>query len=307
MSASKRKLNLGVVGAGVMGRNHLKILSTLSGVNLVGVADLNEAAATEAALPYQLSAFTSFRQLAERCDALVVASPTSSHFQIAEELLKSGKHLLLEKPATGSSALVQNLIQLAKQANLVFGVGMIERVNPAFVKLSRLLKGEKIIGLDLQRLSPLPTRITDTDVIMDMMFHDLDLLCSLVPLEISEVKAKGEKLRTKRFDRVLATISYVNGIIARVEASRVFTDRTRKIVVTTERVVLEADLLNKRLYQRDFSTPSPSVVAVKPIDQLTEELKAFIAAIKGRGELVCPAEEIIAPLRLAEEVTKKCS
>jgi predicted dehydrogenase len=78
-------------------------------------------------------------------------------------------------------------------------------------------------------------------------------------------------------------------------------------VVTTERFVLEADLLNKRLYQRDFTTPSPSVVAVKPADQLTEELKAFIAAIKGRGELICQAEEVVAPLRLAEEITKTCS
>jgi len=165
-----------------------------------------------------------------------------------------------------------------------------------------VIKGEKIIGIDIKRLSPFPERITDTDVVFDMMIHDLDLFLHLFPEEIIELKAKGEQLRTKKFDRMVATFTHKNGTIARIEASRVFGSRTRKLTVTTDRSLYEADLLSKQVYIRDFSSPTPSTVFVKPTDQLTEELKDFLASIKLRRAPLASGASFIRSLELTEEV-----
>ena len=172
--------------------------------------------------------------------------------------------------------------------------------------VAREIRGEKIIGIDIKRLSPYPERITDTDVIFDMMFHDLDLLQVLMPDEIIELKAKGEKIRSKLIDRAVATLTHKSGAISRVEASRVFGSRSRNITVTTEKYVIEADLLNKSIYIRDFSSPTPSTIPIKPNDQLTEELKDFIGAIKTKSRTTVTPEEILKTLTLAEEIKKLC-
>jgi predicted dehydrogenase len=295
---------IGIIGVGSMGKNHARILADLPGVRLAGVADASPALAEASGKHLDVPWFDDYQKLLPEIEAAVIVTPTSTHYEIAQACLQAGKHLLVEKPLTGTSSLARSLVSLAEDKGLVLAVGMVERFNPAFQKLLKQIKGEKIIGIDIKRLSPFPERITDTDVVFDMMIHDLDLFLNLYPEEIVELKAKGEKIRTKKFDRLVATFTHKNGTISRIEASRVFGSKTRRISITTDRALYEADLLNKQVYIRDFSSPIPSTVPVKPVDQLTEEHKDLLAAIKGERSPMVSGSSFIRTLELTEEVVK---
>ena len=289
-----------------MGKNHVRIGYTLPGVELAAVADSNLPLAVELAKQYRSQAFSDYNAIFDLVDAVCVVTPAQTHFEIAKACLNAGKHLLLEKPFTGNSAQAQELISLANEKGLILAVGFIERFNPAFQKLIKEIKGEKILGIDIKRLSPFPERITDTDVILDMMLHDLDLLSLITPDEIESIRAEGKKIKSKVFDRVSATIIFKTGIIARLEANRVFGNRIRKITVTTDKFLLDADLIKKQIYLRDFSTSTPSTVPVKQIDQLTDELEDFILTIKGKQQSSIPAIAAYKALKLSEEVRSAC-
>ncbi|MDD4178790.1 MAG: Gfo/Idh/MocA family oxidoreductase [Candidatus Margulisbacteria bacterium] len=302
---SGRGLKLAVIGAGVMGRNHARIAASLPGINLLGIVDADPARVND--LPDVLKKIftTDLPALLPQVDAVVIATPTKTHHELAQLCLAAGKHVLLEKPFTGSSTYAKELIALAKEKELVLNVGFIERYNPAFLRMLKEIKGEKIIGIDIKRFSPFPERIFDTDVVFDMMLHDLDLLPYLIKDEIIDIKAKGEKIRTKMIDRSIVAITYKNGVIARIEANRVFGSKTRNIAVTTDKFLIDTDLLNKKIYIRDFSSPTPTTIPIKAVDQLTEELKAFALCIKSRHPSTAPSA--VDSISLAEEVLRLCS
>ncbi|MFH1387161.1 MAG: Gfo/Idh/MocA family oxidoreductase [bacterium] len=299
-------LKFGLIGAGSMGKNHARIAASLPGLRFVGVADANLETAKAMGEEYGIKSFANFHELLPEVDALSIVTPAAAHFEVASACIAAGKHLLIEKPFTGASSLARTLVHQAKEKNVLVQVGMIERFNPAFVRLVKEIKGEKIIGVDLKRFSPFPERISDANVIFDMMFHDLDLLLALLPGEIEAVKAKGEKIRTKKLDRVVATVTYKTGTIARIDANRVFDSKVRKLAVTTDKSFIEADLLAKTVYIRDFSSPTPSALPVKPVDQLTEELKSFSLAVKNQTPPPVTAEGALNVIMLAEEIEKAC-
>lgn len=299
-------LKIGLVGLGSMGQNYVRILSTLPGVNLLAVYDVEPAKAQDTSQKYSVPVFASIDELLAKVEAVCIVTPTKTHFAVATQCLSAGKHVILEKPFTGSSKTAQQLASLAKEKGVVLTVNFIERFNSAFIKLMRMLKNEKIHGLELVRYSPFLERISDTDVIFDMMIHDLDLLNQIIVEDIETLKAEGEKIRTKLYDRAIATISYQNGVIARVLSNRVFGSRTRKITATTEKVVFEADLISKNIYIRDFASPVPTTLPVTPSDQLTDMIKNFVFKVKGKRSLSVTPEEAIKDLELAERIKAAC-
>ncbi|MFA5839717.1 MAG: Gfo/Idh/MocA family oxidoreductase [Candidatus Margulisiibacteriota bacterium] len=302
-----RGLKIGVIGAGVMGKNHLRICASLPGVNLIGLADVNEVAGKQIAEQHGIAYFKQYADLFPLVDAIVLAAPTQAHFEIGKECLNAGKHLLIEKPIAASSAEGEQLVALAAEKKLIFAVGLIERFNPAFQELQKLLRHEKLIGLTLQRFSPFPERISDADVIQDMMIHDLDLLLALLPKdEIESIKAEGKKVKSKRLDQVDVTIFFKSGILAKVHANRVFAIKTRKIMALTESCLIEADLLEKRVYVRDLKGALPSAHHVKPVDQLTVELTDFIKAVKAQEAPTVDGLAGLKATKLAEEVSQLC-
>lgn len=301
-----RGLKFGVIGAGVMGQNHIRIAAALSGLKLIGFFDPDTSRAEEVSARFGIKSFPTLEALLAEAEAVCVASPTSTHFPITKLALESGKHVLVEKPFTADPSLAETLSRIALEKGLILSVGMTERFNPAFIKLLRLLKGEKIHGLDFKRFSPFPERIADTNVIFDMMIHDLFLLLCLEAEEIDTIKAEGKDVKSNALDEVNAVIAFKNGLIARVAANRVFGSKTRNIAVTTDKHLIDCDLLNKRIYLRDFSSPSPSTIPIKPLDQLSAELSNFLLAIKGKEKLLVSPREVIHALSLAREVESKC-
>lgn len=301
-----KRLRLGLIGLGSMGQNYLRVIPTLVGATLSAVADLDKGRAESAGKSFGAKYFTDYKLLLPEVDAVLIVAPTAAHYAIAKDALSANLHVLLEKPLTGSAKLFSDLTALAGEKKLLLASGLIERFNPAFQKISRLIRGEKILGLDLKRLSPLPERITDTDVIFDMMLHDLDLLLQLTNEPIESIKAEAAKEKTPNFDRALATVYYGNGLISHVEASRIFGSKIRNISITTERNYFEADLLNKKAYERPTLSAIPSAVTVKKANQLGLQLQNFVAAIKGKGPLVVQPQEALAALSLAERIKKLC-
>jgi len=303
-----RGMKLGVIGVGIMGLNHARTIASLPGVQLVGLADQDEQKTKQLEVQFGVPVYKDHKELLPNVDAVVIACPTSAHFEVAQDCLNAGKHLLVEKPLTGFVDQAQKITDLAKEKNLILAVGLIERFNPAFIELAKLLRKEKIIGLHAARFSPFPARISDADVIQDMMVHDLDLLLTLIPNEeIESLKAEGKKIKTKKLDKVSATIFYQSGLLAKVEADRVFGIKTRKITATTDRALIEADLLNRRVYIRDLQSHIPTTHHTKQQDQLTAELSDFVKAIKKNSQPTVDGTAMTKALKLAEEVTKACS
>ena len=303
-----RGLKIGVIGTGTMGEHHARICASLAGAKLFAVADCNLQKATLVGKRYGAKIFEDYKQMLPLVEAASIVTPTETHFEIALNCLEAGKNILVEKPLTKTSEEAQKLAAYAKSTNLIIAVGLVERFNPVFQELRKLIRKEKILGIHLRRFSPFPQRIADANVIQDMMVHDLDLLLNLLPEdEIEGLKAEGIRVKTDKLDRVSATIYFKSGIISIIEADRVFGIKTRKITVTTERGLFEADLLNKQLYLRDLQHHIPSVHHTKNYDQLTAELRDFVRAIKNKGRPRVDAEDGFKTLRLAEEIEKACS
>jgi len=303
-----RGLNVGVVGLGAMGKHHARILSLLPGVTLSVISDVDPNKANVLGEKYSDLFVKDYQSVLPAVDAVSIVTPTSTHLEIGSFFLNAGKHVLIEKPLAGNSEDAKQLVDLAKFNNLVLAVGHIERFNPAFQELRKLIRKEKIIGITAQRFSPFPERITDANVLQDMMIHDLDLLANLLPKEeIESIKAEGKKIKTKNLDKVSTTIFFANGVVAKIEADRVFGSKTRKITATTERGLYEADLLNKQVYIRELINHVPSAHATKKVDQLTAELQDFIKAIKNNSAPRVTGEDGYKAIKLMEEVEKACS
>lgn len=302
-------LKIGVIGAGTMGKHHARICSSsLPGAKLAAVIDVEEQAAQSVATLYRVPFYKSYAEAAPSLDALIVAAPTSLHFEIARDGLTAGKHLLVEKPLADNSDKAKILCDLSRKNHLILAVGLIERYNPAFKNLGNYLKNEKVVGIEFKRFSPYPARISDTNVIQDMMIHDLDLLLALFPNdEIESVRAKGKKVNGPRLDEASASICFRSGLIAKVSASRVFGSITRNIAVSTDKGLYEVDLLNKTFLFRDFSSHIPSNRFVETYDPLTAELKNFVASIKNSSVPLTDGLSGFRALQLAERVEKACS
>ena len=176
-----RGLKIGVIGVGSMGKHHARILSTLPGAKLFAVSDINEQVAREVAARYGVEAYPNYQDLLPVVDAVSIVSPTATHYEVAIDCLNANKPILVEKPLAKTSEQAKKMVALAKEKNLVLAVGLIERFNPAYIELRKLIRKERIIGVNIKRFSPFPDRITDANVIQDMMIHDLDLLLSLFP------------------------------------------------------------------------------------------------------------------------------
>jgi virulence factor len=282
----KKKVKVGVIGCGVMGGFHLKQYGSIPDVEIVGVSDIDPARA-----PQGVKFFKDYRDLLKISDAISITTPTSTHFEVGMAALDAGCHVLIEKPISATVDQGEKLIKNAKAKKKVLAVGHIERFNPAFISLKKQLKNMKPSVIDIKRLSPLPARITDVSVVIDMMIHDIDLAIDLAGAEVKTIKASGEKVATSRLDKVNAVIVFNNGVIANIEASRANNDKVRKLIVAGKGTY-EADLLNKTLNNIKVSGP----------DQLQTELKSFINSVVSGKKPPVAGEDGLAALDAAIKI-----
>jgi virulence factor len=240
-------IKIGVAGIGSMGVNHCKILQKLKNADFIGVFDIDQKRSEKIAKTFGVQSFLSFNELLNAADAVIIAVPTALHFSLTMQAIKKGKHVLVEKPFVSTLKEAQEIIKTVDKSSVVIQVGHIERFNPAFKQLSELINKENVILLEARRFG-VPNRSIESDVILDLMIHDIDLIIQLVDSPISTVNAVGYFIdEGKQLEAASALISFQNGCFASLHSSRLSLDKKREINVTEKDRFLETNLLTKEL------------------------------------------------------------
>jgi predicted dehydrogenase len=221
-----------VLGVGSLGKEHARLYTELAAagqVEFAGLFDANLETGRKIAAKHNARLFASVAEAAAHADALNIVTPTTTHFDLARHLLAQGKHVLVEKPMTESSAQAAELVQLARTHHCVLQVGHVERFNPVFKYLETVATEPRFI--EVHRLSPFPARSTDIGVVLDLMIHDLDVVLAFVKSPVTSVDAVGIPVLSKSEDIANARLRFANGCVANLTASRVSPQRMRKIRV----------------------------------------------------------------------------
>ncbi len=331
------KVRVSVLGAGSLGKEHVRIYAELAAAGLVefaGVYDTVTEAAQRFAQKYQVRAFTSIAEAASASDAVSIVTPTTTHFALARVLLQQGRHVLVEKPMTDNAAQATELVQLARQKNCILQVGHVERFNPVFKYLETVATEPRFI--EGHRLSPYPARSTDIGVVLDLMIHDLDVVLAFVKSPVQSVDAVGIPVLSRSEDIANARLRFANGCIANLTASRVSPERMRKIRVfsggaTTSYISLDyraqegfiyriardneeqSSLLKKLLHAKGSTIVSEfggkrivrEPVPIAKEEPLRLELQHFVQCVQAHRTPVVSGESAKRALDLAFEITRQ--
>jgi predicted dehydrogenase len=311
----KNCLNVGVVGVGVMGERHCRVYGSLNHARLVGVCDNNREAGQRGAQKYNVSHFSDIDDLLPMVDAVSLATPTPSHFELAMRCLKQGVHVLIEKPITLTLAQAHTLLRAAEKNDVVVQVGHIERFNPTYIELDHVLADKQVAALNLRRLSSYAASNTDVNVIHDLMIHDIDLVLDLVGATPISVQASGLNVFSNTIDYATAQLCFANGPVVTLTASRITEQKVRTIEATTLHAFLEANLLSKSIsvHRRTVSEFSSSqqkgvkyrqesiveYIHVPAFEPLFLELEQFVASIRGGTPPRVSARDGVQALELA--------
>jgi predicted dehydrogenase len=264
----------------------------LDQVNLLGVYDVNPINAATVAKELGVLAFSRLDELLTSVDAVSIAASTSAHFEIAERCLEAGVHVLLEKPITLDLQEAKILMDLSKQHQCILQIGHLERFNPAYQAFSTYL--EQPTWIEMQRLAPYKTRGSEVNVVLDLMIHDLDLLLSWVKSPIVDVKAKGLALMTQDIDIATVAITFANGCVANIHATRVHTgvERLTRVYQASHYYVLNFQEQSLCRYPVDAErlqdlSLAKETIATTRVDALDQQIQAFVASVqKGHPVLV---------------------
>ena len=311
-------IRVGVIGIGNMGQHHTRVLSFMKDVQLVGVSDLNLERGIDTASKYRAKFFEDYHALLPHVDAVCVAVPTRLHHEVGMTCLKAGVHVLIEKPIAASIAEAESLVNAAATAQKILQVGHIERFNPAFAELSKVLKTEELLALEAHRMSPYSQRANDVSVVLDLMIHDIDLLLELAGSPVVKLTASGSRAADSGYlDYVTATLVFGNGIVATLTASKVTHRKIRRIVAHCQNSLTEADFLNNEILihrqtTADWMTDYGQVlyrqdgliekVYTSNIEPLHAELEHFVSCVRGGDQPSVGGEQALKALRLASSI-----
>ena len=243
-------VRVAVIGAGMMGKNHLKTYKNMQGVDLVGVYDIFPEAREKAAEMFSIKAFSSLEEVAENVDAVSVVTTSVTHADVGEFFLNKGIHCMMEKPLATTEEGCRRLINAAAKNNVTLLVGHIEQFNPAVEQMHKILHDtSKIRSLTAQRMSAASGRITDVDVSMDLMIHDAEIILSLVQSPIKNVQAAAVTTpdHPEGKDYITALLTFENGVTANITASRITQARVRTLTVTTDTNYIDMDFINQSI------------------------------------------------------------
>jgi len=241
------QVRIGVIGTGRMGQSHCRVYSNLRHVKFIGLCDTNAELGRDIARQHDISFFRDVDSLLENVDAVSVCTPTPNHFEIVRRCLDEGIHVMVEKPFTETLEQAEKLNEVATKSNAVIQVGHIEKYNPAFLELRKVLNGMDVLALNFNRLSPFQGSNVDVDVVLDLMIHDIGLVVDMFKPEPISMDAHGFSVFTDTVDHGLAILKYEPEILVTLTASRVTEQKIRAISVTTREAYIEADLLHKTI------------------------------------------------------------
>jgi predicted dehydrogenase len=304
------KISVGVVGVGYLGKFHAEKYAASEKAKLVAVVDIDEAKAREIADKYHTEALCDYRQLFGRVQCVSVAVPTRLHRDIAQEFLKQGIDVLVEKPLASNLAEGRDLVETAQIGNAILQVGHLERYNPAIRKLESIIKEPKFV--ECHRLAPFVERGTDVDVVLDLMIHDIDVIVSLVRSPVQQVEAVGVPVLTDKPDIANARIKFANGCIANVTSSRVSIKRERKVRFFQPDAYISIDYDQRRA--QIFYKPPPGAtwldirgesIDIKDGDALADEIDSFLDCVRSRSLPLVSGAEGLRALEIASMISSQ--
>jgi len=313
--SQQHPIRVGVIGVGNMGQHHARVLSLLKDVELVGVADVNVDRGLDTASKHRVRFFEDYHEMLPLVEAVCVAVPTRLHYDVGTTCLKAGVNVLIEKPIAATITEAESLVNTAAECNRILQVGHIERFNPAFQELSKVLKHETLLAIEAHRMSPYSQRANDVSVVFDLMIHDIDLLLELVSGQVIRVSANGNQVSDSGYlDYVTSTIGFDNGVIATLTASKVTHRKQRRIVAHCKNSLTESDFLNNEILihrqtTADYMTEYGQVlyrqdgliekVYTSNIEPLNAELEHFVACVRGGQQPSVGGAQALKTLRLA--------
>jgi predicted dehydrogenase len=285
------KLKVGVIGVGYLGKFHAQKYSQMPDVDLVGIVDPDAVNGQQIAKENGTTAYAGHQSLFGRVDAVSIAAPTPAHYAIARDCLLHDIDVLIEKPITSVLEDADELIKIADSKGLIIQVGHLERFNPAVVALEGKIQQPRFI--ESHRLSIFQGRCTDVSVVLDLMIHDIDLILNLVGSEIKDVHAAGISVISGNIDIANARLTFSNGAVANVTASRISAKNERKLRLFQKDAYISIDFANHKitLVHPDENQPDGIIPGMKieelnfdKGDALDDELKAFVQAVKHRQQ-----------------------
>lgn len=319
-------LNIGVIGAGHLGKIHIKIILELNEkFNLIGFYDTNEENAKKVASEFGIRRFDSMENLILAVDCLDIVTPTITHYECASKAIRHSKHVFIEKPVTETLEEAKSMLNLSREADVKVQVGHVERFNPAFVEARKFLKQPMFI--ETHRLAQFNPRGMDVPVVLDLMIHDLDIILSIVKSNVKNVSASGVSVISNTSDITNARIEFDNGCVANLTASRISMKNMRKSRFFQKDAYISVDFLSKEaeivrmqdingavdpfdiVFDIGNGKPSKKILFDKPeifeTNAIKEEFLDFYRAITQNEEPIVSLESGYKALQLAHQIIER--
>ena len=292
-----------------MGGIHAKIYSEIKDCSLVAVCDTNLARLNEVSKSLNVPAYTDYKELFGKVDAVSIATPTKLHYKIASDFLEHNIHALVEKPFTTSLKEADSLIKTAENKDLILQVGHIERFNSAFSATLKLIKEPKFI--ECHRLSPFPNRSLDVGAVLDIMIHDIDIVLGLVASNIKKIESVGVNVLTQFEDIANARITFKNGCVANLTASRVSDEIMRKIRIFQEDTYISLDYKDAKasVYKKTGHSITKEDLPIEKEQPLQKELQSFVHCVLSHKEPLVSGkvarEAVKVALQIQDQIWRK--
>ena len=306
-----KPIQVAVIGVGHLGSIHARIYSQLQSAQLVAVCDIAPDTARLLAQQYNCKAVTDYHELLGHVEAVSVAVPTHDHATIAEDFLSHDTHVLVEKPITSTLNQANRLLILSEKKKLVLQVGHVERFNSALRQVENQIKNPRFI--EVHRLAPFQPRGTEVGVVLDLMIHDIDILLWLVKSPIRTIEAVGVKVLTPHEDIANARITFKNGAVANLTASRISLEAMRKFRIfqagmdgVRPAAYVSMDLLSQsvNIYQHEGGRINHQALEISKEEPLKAELSAFLESIHHKRQPPVTAREAREALAVALQITR---
>ncbi len=294
-------LNVGVVGIGKLGSIHLRIYKEIKDIRKIYIADTNQ----NHLKPHQnLSNYEDYKQLKGKIDLVSIATPTFTHYEIASFFLKNKIPVLVEKPLTKTLKEAETLIKLSQKNKTMLFVGHVERYNSAYLAVKKYIKNPLFI--ECHRLNPYPNRSLDISVVLDLMIHDLDIILGLLNDKVKKVQAKGVKVLSSSEDIANARITFNNGCVANITASRISGKRERKIRIFMQNCYISLDYATQsvEIYKKTKNKITKKILPINKEEPLKKEIIEFINLVKKKSFDISFAEKAKNALNIACKIEK---
>ena len=311
-------LKIGVIGTGAMGKNHARVCNELNNVELMGIVDKNKEIGSTIAHRFNVSSFNDYMDLFDLVDAVIIATPTVTHFDIAMDAMNAGKHVLVEKPVCDTVEKGKQLIKKAEETNLIFAVGHIERHNPVVSFVKKTFESDQygeLVTLSSKRVSNFPGRIRDVGVIFDFGVHDIDVM-RYIAGEVSSVYARAGMFNKniKYEDHATIILNFENGLCGVIEVNWLTPLKIRKLNLTCDKTLVEADFINQSVFTSSssfedvddsnlFNIPIQNQVSKMDLQKkepLKNEISDFVNAITEKKDPLVTGYDGMMAVKIAE-------